>query len=204
MLRINNLSFAYDKDLIIEGFNLEVLEGEIVALKGKSGSGKSTILRLIANLEKAKTGEILIDGSKHVNINYKDRMIGYLFQDYALFPHMTVQKNIEFGISHLSKGDQKALIKEYSKLLEIENLLSRYPHEISGGQKQRVALARTLVTKPKILLLDEPMSALDTDLKDVLRLFLRKVLKELNITTIVVTHDKEDVEVICDRAILID
>ena len=200
MLKIKNLNFAYDKDLVLENFNLEVKEHEIVALKGKSGSGKSTILRLIAGLEKANSGEIYIDGKETSKVETNKRKIGYVFQDFALFPHLNVYNNISFGISHLSKKEQKQRVYKYANLFEIESLLKRYPHEISGGQKQRVALARSLVTQPKLLLLDEPMSALDTELRVALRPFLREILKELKITSILVTHDKEDVEVICDRA----
>ncbi len=201
MLKIENLNFSYGKDKVLDNYNLQVSKSNIIALKGSSGSGKSTILRLIAGLEKPKSGVIKIDGEDVTNLETHKRNIGFVFQDFALFPHLTVKNNIKFGISHLKKDEQNELIREYTKLLQIEDLLERYPHEISGGQKQRVAIARTLVTKPKLLLLDEPMSALDSDLKDSIRLFLRKILKELDITTILVTHDKGDADVICDEVI---
>ncbi len=201
MLKVNNLSFAYDNEKVLNDFNLEVKATEIVALKGKSGSGKSTILRLISGLEKPRCGTIYIDNTEVNKIDTHKRNVGYVFQDFALFPHLTIYNNIKFGITHLSNKEQKKLVEEYAKLFEISDLLQRYPHEISGGQKQRVAIARSLITKPKLLLLDEPMSALDVELKISLRPFLKKVLKELKITAIVVTHDEADALEICDRII---
>ncbi len=201
MLKISNLNFGYDKEKVLNDFSLEIKPEEIVALKGKSGSGKSTVLRLIAGLEKPSSGSVHIEGVEMSNIDTYKRNVGYVFQDFALFPHLTIYKNIRFGISHLNVKEQKRLISEYADLFEISNLLKRYPHEISGGQKQRVAIARSLITKPKLLLLDEPMSALDVELKKTLRPFLRKVLKELEITAIVVTHDENDALEICDRMI---
>ncbi len=201
MLKISNLNFGYDKEKVLNDFSLEIKPEEIVALKGKSGSGKSTVLRLIAGLEKPSSGSVHIEGVEMSNIDTYKRNVGYVFQDFALFPHLTIYKNIRFGISHLNVKEQKRLISEYADLFEISNLLKRYPHEISGGQKQRVAIARSLITKPKLLLLDEPMSALDVELKKTLRPFLRKVLKELEITAIIVTHDENDALEICDRMI---
>lgn len=201
MLELNNIDFSYGKTQVLKSYSMFVNQGEIISIKGPSGSGKSTILRLIAGLEKVGHGEIIFDGMSITNKPSYKRNFGYVFQDFALFPNMNVRNNIKFGISHLKKSERDLLINEYSKMLDIELLLERYPHELSGGQKQRVALARTLVTKPDVLLLDEPFSALDQDLKANVRLFLLSVLKKLNLTTILVTHDIEDATVMCSRII---
>jgi len=201
MLEIKNLNFGYSNQNIIENLTFEVQVGEIVALKGVSGAGKSTILRLISGLEEPKSGSIILDEIDITNVPTYSRDIGYVFQDFALFPHLKIADNLKFGISNLSKKVQTEKVLRYAKLFEIEELLKRYPHQISGGQKQRVAIVRSIITEPKVLLLDEPMSALDEDLKCNIRKFLRTILKELKITTIVVTHDKNDAKMICDREI---
>ena len=201
MLEIKNLNFGYSNQNIIENLTFEVQAGEIVALKGVSGAGKSTILRLISGLEEPKSGSIILDRIDITNVPTYSRDIGYVFQDFALFPHLKIADNLKFGISNLSKKVQTKKVLRYAKLFEIEELLKRYPHQISGGQKQRVAIVRSIITEPKVLLLDEPMSALDEDLKVNIRKFLRTILKELKITTIVVTHDKNDAKMICDREI---
>jgi len=201
MLEIKNLNFGYSNQNIIENLTFEVQAGEIVALKGVSGAGKSTILRLISGLEEPKSGSIILDRIDITNVPTYSRDIGYVFQDFALFPHLKIADNLKFGISNLSKKVQTEKVLRYAKLFEIEELLKRYPHQISGGQKQRVAIVRSIITEPKVLLLDEPMSALDEDLKVNIRKFLRTILKELKITTIVVTHDKNDAKMICDREI---
>jgi len=201
MLEIKNLNFGYSNQNIIENLTFEVQVGEIVALKGVSGAGKSTILRLISGLEEPKSGSIILDRIDITNVPTYSRDIGYVFQDFALFPHLKIADNLKFGISNLSKKVQTEKVLRYAKLFEIEELLKRYPHQISGGQKQRVAIVRSIITEPKVLLLDEPMSALDEDLKCNIRKFLRTILKELKITTIVVTHDKNDAKMICDREI---
>jgi ABC-type Fe3+/spermidine/putrescine transport system ATPase subunit len=193
VLKLNNITFAYDHNVpILTDFSLQVDEGEILAIQGKSGSGKSTILRLIAGLEKIRSGDIILDGVNINDLEVSQRGVGYVFQNHALFPHLTIKQNIEFGISTLKKSYRQQTVNNVVKLLEIKSLLNRYPHEISGGQKQRVAIARSLVTKPKILLLDEPFTALDQALKESVRKDIYQVLREYQITTILVTHDIND------------
>jgi iron(III) transport system ATP-binding protein len=199
-LKINDLTFAYNKkeEKIIENFNLEVQKGEVVALVGVSGSGKSTVLRLTAGLEIPDSGQIIIAGQpvagEHKFIVAEKREVGMVFQDYALFPHLSVEKNIAFGIDHLSKSKRKTRVKELLKLVNLEGFEKRYPHQLSGGQQQRIALARTLAPGPEILLLDEPFSNLDAELKDKIRKELNEIIKKIGITTILVSHDREDAE----------
>lgn len=201
MLKVSNLRFGYDKNIIIDNLSFEIEEGEIVGLIGKSGSGKSTILRLIAGLEKQWEGNIFLDDKEITHAMPYHRDVAYVFQSLALFPHLTVKKNILYGIKHLNKKEQKEKLNYFTQMLEISNYLNRYPHELSGGQKQRVAIARSLVTSPKLLLLDEPFSTLDAELRKTVRKEIREILKRHNITTIIVTHDKQDVDDMCNRII---
>ncbi|MGP3779805.1 ABC transporter ATP-binding protein [Halanaerobium saccharolyticum] len=208
-LEIKDLTFAYNKkNKIIENFNLEVEKGEVVALVGASGSGKSTILRLTAGLEIPDAGEIEIAGetvaAEHKFQAAEKRAVGMVFQDYALFPHLSVEKNIAFGIDHLSKAQRKARVKELLELVNLDGFEKRYPHQLSGGQKQRIALARTLAPGPELLLLDEPFSNLDAELKDKIRRELNQIIKEIGITTILVSHDREDAEIMQAREILMN
>ena len=209
-LKINDLTFAYNKKEknIVENFNLEVEKGEVVALVGVSGSGKSTVLRLTAGLEIPDSGQITIAGQT-VASDYKfkaaeQREVGMVFQDYALFPHLNVEKNIAFGIDHLSKDKRKARVKELLKLVNLEGFEKRYPHQLSGGQQQRIALARTLAPGPELLLLDEPFSNLDAELKDKIRRELNEIIREVGVTTILVSHDREDAEFMQAREILMN
>lgn len=191
MISLKNITFEYDKKTpVLNGFDLEVNKGEVVAILGKSGLGKSTILRIIAGLEKADSGQVYLDGIEISNVPTNKRHVGYVFQNHALFPHLTVRKNVEFGLS--SKDDKNKLVQEICAKVDICELLERYPHEISGGQKQRVAIARSLITKPKVLLLDEPFNGLDQELKETIRNDIKEILNTFNITTILVTHDIED------------
>ena len=201
MLKIDNISFGYDDNLIVKNFSLEVEKGECIGIKGNSGSGKSTILRLIAGLEKIKSGNIIIDGMDVTDTPAFNRNIGYVFQSFALFPHLTVKQNILFGINHLSRNEKQKKLDYVTDMLEISEYINRYPHELSGGQKQRTAIARTLVTEPKLLLLDEPFSSLDSEVKEKIRLEIKNILNKVGITTILVTHDIEDSNVICDRIV---
>lgn len=201
MLNVNNISFGYDKNIIINNFSLNVQKGECIGIKGNSGTGKSTILRLIAGLEKVKSGKIIIDGKDVTNTPTFNRNVGYVFQSFALFPHLSVKNNILFGIKHLSKNEKQKKLNDVVNMLEIEKYLHRFPHELSGGQKQRVAIARSLVTDPKILLLDEPFSSLDSEIKEKIRIEIKNILNKVGITTILVTHDIQDSNVICDRIV---
>lgn len=201
MLKVDNISFGYDKNIIINNFYLDVKKGECIGIKGNSGTGKSTILRLIAGLEKVKSGKIIIDGKDVTNTPTFNRNVGYVFQSFALFPHLNVQNNICFGIKHLPRNERIKKLNDVVKMLEIENYLNRFPHELSGGQKQRVAIARSLVIDPKILLLDEPFSSLDSEIKEKIRLEIKDILNKIGITAILVTHDIQDSNVICDRIV---
>ncbi len=202
MIKIENLTFKYDKESILSNFNLTINKGECVGIKGKSGSGKTTLLRLIAGLEDIQSGKIYIDNNDVTNIPAYKRNVGFIFQSFALFPHLSVKKNILFGVKHLSKEEKEEKIHELTKLFEINNYLDRFPHEISQGQRQRVAVSRALICNPSILLFDEPFSALDSDIKHKMRLEIKSILNELKITSLMVSHDDEDLEIICNRQIV--
>lgn len=206
-VKIKDLSFKYDnsKDMIIDKFSLNIEEGEIVAILGASGCGKSTILRLIAGLEEPYSGEIIL-GNKIVVTDEKfvspeDREVGMVFQDYALFPHLNVYENIKFGLHKISKNEQKEIVENMIKLVNLEGYENRYPYELSGGQQQRVALARALAPKPVIILMDEPFSNLDSHLRGKIREELKEIIKKSKTTCIFVTHDIEDVKAISDRVV---
>lgn len=201
MLKIEKIDFKYGNKQVLNGFSMEVREGERVALKGSSGCGKSTLLRVIAGLEKPYNGKVYFNDKDITTMSPHKREFGYVFQDFALFPHLSVKENILFGISGVKSSEKKVLLKKYTEMLHIESLLSHYPHELSGGQKQRVAIARTLITSPKIILLDEVFSALDEGLKEKVRIEILDVLKSLKITTILVTHDSRDAEILCENII---
>jgi len=208
-LQINNLEFSYDKNTdLIKDFNLQVKKGEIIALVGRSGSGKSTILRLISGLEVPDKGEIKLNGEILVDKNKflvpEKRKIGMLFQNYALFPHLTVYQNISFGIENLKRDLKDKKVKKLLELIDLKGYEKRYPHQLSGGEKQRIALARTLAINPKLLLLDEPFSNLDTELKEGIRSQLKNIIEEVNITTILVSHDKKNADFMANREIIID
>ena len=183
---------------VANNINLSINEGEIFTILGKSGSGKTTFLRMIAGLETPDNGEIIIDEkevfSKSKNLQPKDRKIAVVFQNYALLPHLSISSNITFG-SDYSKVDLEEVL-EKTKLKGQEN---KFPHELSGGQQQRVALARAIINKPKILLLDEPLSNIDTELRVQLRVELKEMIKSFGITALFITHDKEDAFYLSDR-----
>lgn len=211
-VNIHKLSFGYNQmkraaSPVINRFSFTMKKGEIVGVLGQSGSGKSTLLRLIAGLEIPTNGEIEISERKVVDtrtfIPPEKRGIGMVFQDYALFPHLTVAENIQFGLHKLTKAARAARLKEMVELVQLSGLEERYPHELSGGQQQRVALARALAPKPSLLLMDEPFSNLDADLKASIRTELRDILRKAEMTCLFVSHDVQDVEAICDRKITI-
>lgn len=209
-LSVKGIEFRYEKKglLISDNVSFDLEEGNILAILGESGSGKSTMLRLIAGLEMPSQGRIVVNGEVHVDTNHflepEKRGIGMVFQDYALFPHMTVEKNIGFGIEHMSRKERKERIKEVLDLVELGGYEKRYPHELSGGQQQRVALARALAPKPKLLLLDEPFSNLDAHLHEQIRADLKTILEEAGITSVFVTHDKDDALAIATDVVVLD
>ncbi|OCL89583.1 ABC transporter ATP-binding protein [Arcobacter porcinus] len=200
IVEINNLTKTFCKGniCVANRLNLDINEGEVFTILGTSGSGKTTFLRMIAGLENPDSGEIKIDDklvfSSNKNLDPKHREIAIVFQNYALLPHLNVSSNILFG-SSASKKDLEYIL-EKTKLKGHED---KYPHELSGGQQQRVALARAIINKPKILLLDEPLSNIDTELRNILRLELKEMIKDLNITALFITHDKEDAFFLSDR-----
>ena len=208
-VEIRDLCFVYfsAKLPVIDHFTFSMSKGEIVGILGESGSGKSTLLRLIAGLETPSGGRIRISDQTVVDdksfVAPEQRGVGMVFQDYALFPHLTVAKNIEFGLHRMSRAEKKARVREMIELVKLSGFEERYPHELSGGQQQRVAVARALAPKPEILLLDEPFSNLDADLKGAIREELRSILKKAGITCLLVSHDPQDIEAICDRVIRI-
>ncbi|MBP1996648.1 ABC transporter ATP-binding protein [Paenibacillus eucommiae] len=207
IFEMSDISFHYSKDSgrVLNNFSLNMKKGEVVGVLGQSGCGKSTLLRLIAGLEAPRTGRIVIGGKTMVDssrfVNPESRGVGMVFQDYALFPHLTVAQNILFGLHRLAKKERSERLDEMLDLVQLQDYRKRYPHELSGGQQQRVAFARALAPKPHILLMDEPFSNLDADLKGKIREDLKQMLSAANITSILVTHDKEDADVICDRIV---
>lgn len=207
-VQIKDLTFQYknSKEPTIHNFSLSIEEGEIISILGKSGSGKSTILRLIAGLEIPKKGSIEINGKMMSDdthmIQPEKRGIGLVFQDYALFPHMTVANNIKFGLKKMSKQQKNERLEEVLYLVGMSEFAKRYPYELSGGQQQRVALARALAPNPSLIMFDEPFSNLDADLQLRIRDELRSILKQTGITSIFVTHDREDARALADRIVM--
>lgn len=199
ILEIQNLSkkYAGNTSFAVDSVSLKIEQGEIIALLGESGSGKTTLLRLLAGFEQAHTGKLYVNGLAILDLPPEKRNIGMVFQDYALFPHMTVSKNVAYGIS-TAKTKYKT-VKEVLELVGLEDFGSRFPHQLSGGQQQRVALARALATKPDVLLLDEPFSNLDEALKEQVRSDLKTILNKSGITAIFVTHDTRDALAVADR-----
>lgn len=194
MLKIENLAFNYDQTPIIKDLNVHFVDGHITAILGASGSGKSTLLRIIAGLLSPTQGRILLHGKDITKEPPEKRKIGMVFQDYALFPHMSIAKNIAFSL----KNKRDPIIDELLDITEMKAHKDKYPHELSGGERQRIALARTLAYKPRLLLLDEPFSNLDANLKENVRVKVKSILDHYQLTTILVTHDEVDANVLSD------
>ena len=204
LLKLENVKFAYKNTAVIEDFNLCVDVGSFTTLVGSSGCGKTTILRLISSSLNPDSGTIKINGEIQNNVLPNRRKVGMVFQDYALFPHLTVEQNLFYGLnltkrSKEQKMQNEQIVKTTAENLDIQNLLKRFPSELSGGQQQRVALGRSLVLKPKILLMDEPLSSLDTNLRLKVREELKEIQKRLKITTVYVTHDREEAFSLSDK-----
>ena len=206
-IEIRNLRKSYGTREVLHSVNLDIPSGEITALLGPSGSGKSTLLRLIAGLEDADNGAIRFDGHDVTHVPVSDRNIGFCFQDYAPFRHMTVFDNVAYGL-RVRKQSEKQIAVDVTELLLRMGLAShaaQLPHQLSGGQRQRMALARALAIRPSVLLLDEPFAALDAKIRSEVRFFVRELQRELGITTILVTHDQiEAMEVADSLAVLHD
>lgn len=203
-VEIKNFEKSFGDTKVLKNLSLNIEEGEFITLLGPSGCGKSTLLRCIAGLNSIDNGSIFIDNKDMTNTLPKDRHIGMVFQNYALFPNMTVWENIEFGLKMKKEKDYNEKIKSIIDMVELNGKEDYYPNELSGGQQQRVAFARALITRPKILLLDESLSALDAKIRKSLRDKLRKIQKQLGITTIFVTHDQEEALAVSDRVFVMN
>lgn len=209
-IEVRNITKKFGSFAAVSDINLRIETGELVALLGPSGSGKTTLLRIIAGLEEADAGQILFDGEDATSRSVRDRGIGFVFQHYALFRHLTVYENVAFGLrvrprkSRPSKAEIRDRVYELLRLVQLEEFAKRYPSQLSGGQCQRVALARALAIEPKVLLLDEPFGALDAKVRQELRDWLRKIHDELHITSVFVTHDQEEALEVADRVVVMN
>lgn len=203
-IELRNVGKAFGEVAAVNPVSLSVKEGELMALLGPSGGGKTTVLRMIAGLEVPTQGDIFIRGQRVNDIPVQKRNIGFVFQNYALFKNMTVSKNIAFGlkIKKWKKDALQARVTELLKLLGLEGLEKRYPHQLSGGQRQRVAIARALAPKPDVLLMDEPFGAVDAKIRQELREWLVRLHHDLSVTTLFVTHDQEEALEISDRIVI--
>lgn len=201
MLTVENVSFRYDREPVLNEIDLTVNQGEIICLLGESGSGKSTLLRVIAGLESRYTGNIIVDSQPVQNIPTHKRGFGLMFQDFALFPHMTVAQNVAFGLrmQGIAKNEQNCIVDEMLNLVALDGYQKREIDALSGGQKQRVALARSLAPRPKLLMLDEPLGSLDAGLRERLVLEIRQIIKQIGLTALYVTHDQQEAYAIADR-----
>jgi len=203
-LILSNISKQFGDTYAVRDFNLEVQKGEFVSFLGPSGCGKTTTLRMVAGFESPTNGTITLDGVDITDKAPNQRNMGMIFQSYALFPNMTVTQNIAFGlrVRNMSKADVKERVREMVSLVNLEKHVDKYPFQLSGGQQQRVALARALAIRPGVLLLDEPLSALDAKIRVSLRAQIREIQKKLGITAIFVTHDQEEALSISDRIVV--
>lgn len=207
LLRIQGIGKRFGTVTAVDGVSLDIAENEFFALLGASGSGKTTLLRMLAGFEEPTSGAILLDGADITNMPPNRRPVNLMFQSYALFPHMTVRANIAYGLEmeRLPRAEVAARVDAMLRVIQLDGLAHRKPDQLSGGQKQRVALARALVKRPRVLLLDEPLGALDKKLRGTMQLELKRLQHEVGITFIMVTHDQEEALVMADRiAILKD
>lgn len=204
MLELRNVCKKFDNKIVLDNMNLEIRNGEIVSMLGPSGSGKSTLLNIILGLIPMDSGQLLFEGQDISRVSMKDRGFNIVFQDYALFPNLNAYGNIAYGLKNQTRGFSKAELEELIDFLELRPHLSKRIDQLSGGQKQRVALARTLATKPKILLLDEPLSALDGVIKETIKTRIKAIAARYNLTTIIVTHDPEEALTMSNRVLIID
>jgi sulfate/thiosulfate transport system ATP-binding protein len=205
-IEVRGVSKRFGDAVALENVDLDVPDGSLTALLGPSGGGKSTLLRVIAGLERPDSGRVLIEGEDVTGLPPRDRGIGFCFQHYAPFRHMTVWENVAFGLKvrHWSKVDTKRRVAELLELVRLEGLAERYPSQLSGGQRQRMALARALAVEPRVLLLDEPFGALDAQVRKELRAWLRRLHDEVHITTVLVTHDQEEAMEVADLLAVIN
>ncbi|WP_028604745.1 sulfate/molybdate ABC transporter ATP-binding protein [Ottowia thiooxydans] len=209
-IEIRNVSKQFGTFRALGDVSLNIDSGELVALLGPSGCGKTTLLRIIAGLESSDAGNILFNGEDTTDVHVRERGVGFVFQHYALFRHMTVADNVAFGLRVKPRGERpseakiKAKVHELLSLVQLDWLADRYPSQLSGGQRQRIALARALAVEPKVLLLDEPFGALDAKVRKELRRWLRRLHDELHVTSIFVTHDQEEALEVADRVVVMN
>ena len=209
-IEIRNISKRFGNFVALDNINLDIPTGELVALLGPSGCGKTTLLRIIAGMETADQGEILFSGAEATHLHARERNVGFVFQHYALFRHMTVFENVAFGLrvkprkERPSDAEIKRRVMELLGLVQLDWLADRYPSQLSGGQRQRIALARALAVEPKVLLLDEPFGALDTKVRKELRRWLRRLHDDMHISSVFVTHDQEEALEVADRVVVMN
>lgn len=209
-IQVNNLNKRFGNFTALKDVSLDFPAGELVALLGPSGCGKTTLLRIIAGLEQADRGSVILEGNDASDTHVRERQVGFVFQHYALFKHMTVFDNVAFGLRMRSRKTRPSQVEiarkvhELLELVQLDWLADRFPSQLSGGQRQRIALARALAVEPRVLLLDEPFGALDAKVRKELRRWLRKLHDELHITSIFVTHDQEEALEVADRVVLMD
>lgn len=209
-IEIRNVNKHFGTFHALRDVSLDIESGELLALLGPSGCGKTTLLRIIAGLETPDTGSILFSGEDTTDVHVRDRNVGFVFQHYALFRHMTVFENVAFGLRVKPRAERpsdaqiKQKVTDLLKLVQLDWIAERYPSQLSGGQRQRIALARALAVEPKVLLLDEPFGALDAKVRKELRRWLRRLHEELHVTSIFVTHDQEEALEVADRVVLMN
>ena len=209
-IQIKNIHKTFGTFIALDDVSLDFPTGELVALLGPSGCGKTTLLRIIAGMEQAEAGTVLLDGENASETHVRERQVGFVFQHYALFRHMTVFDNVAFGMRMKPRGQRFSMpqirdkVYELLKLVQLDWLADRFPAQLSGGQRQRIALARALAVEPRVLLLDEPFGALDAKVRKELRRWLRRLHDELHITSIFVTHDQEEALEVADRVVLMN
>jgi len=207
-IRLTNINKSFGDFTALKDVSLDIKTGELIALLGPSGSGKTTLLRIIAGLEQADSGEVLMHGEQANAKGVRDRNVGFVFQHYALFRHMTIFENVAFGLrvredaNRPSENQIRRKVLSLLKLVHLEGLHSRYPNQLSGGQRQRVALARALAVEPQVLLLDEPFGALDSKVRKELRRWMRRLHDDMPITSVFVTHDQEEAMEVADRVVV--
>lgn len=206
LLTLENVSVAYDNQYILKDFNLGIEKGQLISLLGPSGCGKTTTLRLIAGFLEAKEGKFLFDGKDYTRVPVNKRNFGFVFQSYALFPHLSVYDNVAFGLRlrKVNEADVKKRVMDILDVVSLNGFEKRFPKELSGGQRQRVAIARALVIEPDLLLFDEPLSNLDANLRINMRVEIRRIQQELGITTVYVSHDQEECFSISDQVAIMN
>jgi sulfate/thiosulfate transport system ATP-binding protein len=203
---VENATKKFGDFVALDEVSIEVPDGSLTALLGPSGSGKSTLLRVIAGLETPDSGRVVISGQDMTKVAVQDRHVGFCFQHYAAFKHMTVRDNVAFGLKIRKKGkdETEERVRELLQLVHLEGFIDRYPSQLSGGQRQRMALARALAVEPKVLLLDEPFGALDAKVREELRAWLRRLHDEVHVTTIFVTHDQEEAMDVAEQIVVMN